>query len=363
MNSIFVFLVVLVGFVSQAVCQNTTNVTNTATTSVTYDDIFGLDFLGWGFDSTYRDEFFALKPQLFLFTYNTSARTYRYPTSTTTYRVPDQVFVRTVGKTSTEAYLFTNSEQELMTLDLRLNLQVNDDQYDVQFGFTLDYIKSSVTNKRIIMNLAETSLFQLYLADRVLDPQFLSDVQQLPPTYSQDPSSYQLFLSRYGTHFVDSVVIGGSVQQRTVVTTENDTEALMFQVALNGQFQSATGTKVNGDLTLDFKQVSTVVQTETTSTSEIYGGDAEFTDFVLSVGDPDAAKLLFESWKSTLVTNPVTIRYRLVELWTLFSSSQTRQEICKAVATSLGWLPDKNPQYCSTAGQVLSGSIRGGLSI
>jgi len=288
-------------------------------------------------------------------------RTYRYPTSTTTYRVPDQVFARTVGKTTTEAYLFTNSKQELLTLDLRLNLKVNDAQYDVTFQFDLNYVDSSVTDKRIISNFAETSLFQLYLADRVLNPDFKEAARLLPATYAQDPSSYQLFLSRYGTHFVDSVIIGGSVRQRTVVTTSNDTEALMFKVALAGKFQSATGTAVEGSLDLAFKQVTTEVETETTSNSEIYGGDAEFTDFVLSVGQADAAKQLFESWKATLITNPVTIRYRLVEMWTLFDDDQTQKEMCKAVATSLGWLPDKDPGYCNKAGTILAGTIQSGL--
>jgi len=344
-------------------CQNDTNTTTTPSTNEDLDAIFGLDFLGWGFDATYRDPFFALKPPLFDFSYERDPiRTYRYPTSTTTYKVPDQVFVRTVGKTTTDSYLFLNSVEKTKTLDLRLNIKASTTQLEGSFTFTLNWIDTTTTDKRIVMNMAETSLFQLYLAQRNLSEEFLTEIDNLPATYAMDPTQYDLFLARFGTHFVDSVIIGGSVQQETIVNTENSTEALMFKAVLQGKFQSATGTdKVEGELDVDYKQTEKRVTQETTSSSEIYGGDPEFTDFVLTAGDPDAAKLLFESWKSTLITNPVTIRYRLVDIWQVLTDAQQRKELCKASATLLGFLPNENPNYCNKAGQVLSGTIQSGI--
>lgn len=53
--------------------------------------------------------------------------------------------------------------------------------------------------------------------------------------------------------------------------------------------------------------------------SEIYGGDPEFTDFVLSGGEQSAVATLFNSWKASLTTNPITIRF---EVWKIDSFSK-----------------------------------------
>jgi len=322
--------------------------------------IYGLDFLGWGFDASYRDTFFALKPQLFTFTW-TDPQAYKYPTGTETWLVPDQVYARTVGKTTTYAYVFDGLDQRRQVIDLRLNLKASTKQIEGELTFTLGAFSSSQNKKHMSRNMAETSLYQLYLAKRELREDFLEDASELAATYDLDPTSYELFLRRYGTHYVDSVVIGGSVLQETTFQTDNVTDQLLITASLAGKFESATGTKIEGSLNFKFDDVEQKIQTETVSSSEIIGGDAEFTDFVLSAGDPATAKQLFESWKATLIINPVTIRYRLVEIWQLFDDKIQQKEVCKALATMLGFLPDQDPDYCKETGRLRSGTIRGGL--
>jgi len=334
--------------------------------------IFGMDFLGWGFDATYRDTFFALKPQLFRYTYNDNPqgkeKSYRYPTDTQTYAVPDQVFVRTVAKTDTFTYLFTSTSQRRTTLDLRLAITASTQQINGEIDFGLNTVSESDVNQRIVSNFAETGLFQLYLSTKILSADFLSDLNGLAATYTLDPESYNLFLAKWGTHYVDSVVIGGSINQETTITVTNDTDAMTITAALRGQFEQASGTgpKVNLDLTLAYQTATSYVQTSTFSSAEIYGGDPEFTDFVLTGGDVDATKLLFESWKASLITNPITIRYRLVELWELLEGTgltQVQMQVCTAIATVLGFLPDQDKTYCSKVSNVLDGTVQGGLSI
>jgi len=342
----------------------------TFTYDPTIDKLFGLDFLGWGFDAQYRDPFFSLKPQLFRYTYNDNPRykekTYRYPTDTQTYAVPDQVFVRTVAKTTTYTYVFTNTEEKRNTIDLKLNIKASTEQIQGELDFGLNIVNTDDTNKRIVSNFAETGLYQLYLSTKILSLQFLADLEDLAATYSLDPETYNLFLAKYGTHYVDSVVVGGSVQQETIVEIENTTDVLTIAAAVRGKFESTSGTSVEGDIGFGYQDSVNRVTATTTSTSEIYGGDAEFTDFVLTAGDPDATKLLFESWKSSLVTNPITIRYRLVELWQLLEGdamATQRAELCTAIATVLGFLPDEDKNYCNKVTSLLSGTIRQGLAL
>jgi len=351
-----------------------------------YPPIFGLDFLGWGFDATYRDPFFALKPQLFMFSFNNppkeKSKSYRYPIDVNTYAVPDQVFVRTVAKTDTQSYTFDSTAQMRQELDLRINLNASTQQLSGELDVGVNFVSSNQQNTSIVYNFAETSLFQLYLGQRILRSEVLIAMNTLVSTFKLDPTSYNLFLAQYGTHYVDSIVIGGSVEQTTIIHFTNQTERTLLSVSLKGRFESSSGgsqrpsvsqgnnnnnngtggaTTVSGSLNLYYNDIELKVETETTSDSEIYGGDPEFTDFVLTAGDPAATKLLFESWKATLMTNPVGVRYRLVELWTLLSDPQQQQELCTATGTLLGFLPKENPNYCSQVNQLLGGTIRQGL--
>lgn len=334
------------------------------------DRLFGLDFLGWGFDAQYRDPFFALKPQLFRFTWNdnpqSKEKTYRYPTDTETYAVPDQVFVRTVAKTNTYTYVFTSTEDKRRTIDLKLNIKASTKQIEGELEFGLNIVNKEEVNKRIVSNFAETGLYQLYLSTKILRQEMLDDLQNLAATYELDPESYHLFLAKYGTHYVDSVIVGGSVQQETIVQLEQSSDVLTIAAAIRGKFESASGTKIEGSIGFGYEEAVSKVTATTTSSSEIFGGDAEFTDFVLTAGDPDATKLLFESWKSSLVTNPITIRYRLVEQWQLLEGKVLeiqRGELCKAIATVLGFLPDQDKDYCKKTTSLLSGTIREGLAL
>jgi hypothetical protein len=371
------------------------NVADDYTAELAYDflydptitPIFGLDFLGWGFDATYRDPFYALKPQLFKFSFNNppkgKEKTYRYPIDVQTYAVPDQVFVRTVAKTTTDTYTFLNSKQKRFFIDGRLDIKVSTKQIEGELNVAIEYIKESEKNQSYVMNLAETSLFQLYLGNRILRGEIKKAMKELTGTYTLDKTTFELFLAKYGTHYVDSVVIGGSVLQETRIRFNTELEKFQLTASLKGKFESSSGrspgdsnvanssssggggggggTVIQGEINFKLEDIERKIQTETTSRSEIYGGDPEFTDFVLTAGDPAATRLLFESWKSPLLTNPIGIRYRLVEVWSLFEDTLQQKEVCTATATLLGFLPDEDPNYCDSAGRLLGGTIRGGL--
>jgi len=323
-----------------------------------------LTFLGWGFDAFYRDTFFALKPELFNYSYNYnpqgSPKTYKYPLDTVTYAVPDQVFVRTIAKTVTNSYIFTDTVQMRQTIDLTLGVTASISQFSGDLKLAFGYVDASQTDTRIVRTLAETQLWQLYLGTQYFQYQFQVDMEAITGlAYASNKNAFQLFLARHGTHYVDSITLGGSVEQRTTVTDSNDTQLLYLTVAVNGQFQQASGTSISGSIGFNYANTVVQLQTETTAMSILYGGDPKFTDFVLAASDPDSAKELYESWKSTLLENPVGVRYRLVDIWTLFPDAQSQQEVCSAVIDSLGFASD----YCNSVNNVLSGYERTGLQV
>jgi len=305
-----------------------------------------------------------LKPELFNYSYNDnpkgSEKTYKYPLDTVTYAVPDQVFVRTVAKTVTNSYIFTSTDQMRQTIDLTLGVTASISQFSGDLKLTFGYVDASETDTRIVRTLAETQLWQLYLGQRYFSYTFQQAMNQVSKyTYASNKQAYGLFLATYGTHFVDSITLGGSVEQRTTVQSQNDTQLLYLTVAVNGQFQQASGTSISGSIGFNYADTTLQLQTQTTSMSILYGGDPKFTDFVLSAGDPDAAKELYESWKSTLLENPVGVRYRLIDIWTLFPDINSQKEMCSAVIDALGF----DSGYCDKTDNVLAGYERTGLQV
>jgi len=324
----------------------------------------GADYLGWGFDAWYRDTFFALKPQLFNFSYNDnpkgSEKTYKYPVDTVTYAVPDQVFIRTVGKTTTNTYSFNSTNIMRTTIDLTLGVQMSTSALDGSLKFQFGYVDSSQTNTRIIRSIAMTELWQLYLGDHYLQYSFgqaLSSIAGL--TYTANKQAFYLFFQRYGTHYVDSVTVGGSVEQRTTIQSDNQTTLINLAVALQGKFQQASGTQISGQLGFNYNNIQQQLQTETLSSAIIYGGDAKFTDFVLQAGDSTAAADLYSSWKATLLENPVGVRYRLTDVWTLLQNTDQQKEVCSGIADFLG----HDSSYCDKVQFALSGYERTGAAV
>lgn len=270
----FLFLIVLL----QGICGQLN-----ITILPKHDVVFGIDFLGWGFDiSTSRDPFYALKPPLFDYSYSQNPTgveyDYRYPTDTVVYSVPDQVFVRTVARTTTDTYIFDSSEQEQMSLDITLGLQGATSTVQGSLKFDFNLLQVGTTDQHIIRNEVQTQLFQLYLGpNRVLKQLFLQRLGNLTQSYAVDPQDWDLFIDDFGTHYVDSVIVGGALVQRTIVTSSNNSQTIQFSIALEGRYQGTNpGTTATGSLNVNYQQSQSYVDTQTISASDILGGENNF---------------------------------------------------------------------------------------
>jgi hypothetical protein len=328
----------------------------------------GVDFLGWGYDASYRDTFFALKPLLFRWSFANNAkgseRTFQYPLyEDMQWPIPDQAFARTVAKTVTNTEISDTKQMNRMKLDLRLGIEGSTPQFSGSLEFKLGITDEKNNIRRIVTSMAETQLFQIYLGKRYLNPDVSFDMDTLDtagPFKDSSKPSYFLFLSTWGTHFVDSVTVGGSVTQSTDYKFSNASNALMIAVAIKGSFDGGSGTKVSGFINFDFNTVKQDVKAKTIASATIIGGAAEFSDFTLNSDDPASAKKLYESWKNTLMENPVAVRYRLVEIWTLWPTLRDNydqgENVCAAIANYLGFANEDD--YCDGVPMILGFSER-----
>jgi len=331
-----------------------------------------LDFVGWGYDATYRDQFFALKPGFVMFSYNDNPlgteKVFRYPLDDHSYAVPDQVFTRIVAKTTTQSFIDDNLATERTRLDINLNIQLSTTQLSGQLTAEFTMSGNTITTQKIISNTATLELWQLYLGQIYLQPYMADAMTTLGQqgTFSVATSAYNLFYITYGTHYVDSVTLGGSLTMRVVTSFSNETDVLYLAAAISGKYASATGSNnsfaIAGQIGLVYQTISNQVSLESTATSTIYGGDARFSDFLLRSEDPNSAATLFTSWKSTLMSNPVAVRFRLIEIWQLwihvYNDYTMAQQVCIGMATWLGFMPGENPQYCDGVGTTLSAYVR-----
>jgi len=229
----------------------------------------------------------------------------------------------------------------------------------------LDLVQESDTHTRICTCWAETELYQLYLGTRYFTQEYSSAMDTLETAGAFDPGNptqYNYFFSVYGTHYIDSVTVGGSCAQTTQFSNVTNSNILELTVALAGKFNSG-GTQVQLTLSLDLQIASAQIQTQTTSTADILGGDPQFSDFLLKSDDPAAAAQMYTSWKDSLIKNPVAVRFRLIEVWQLWSTLRPNpsfaKQVCQATGAFLQFLQE-NPAYCNGVPSVISSYARDG---
>jgi len=333
----------------------------------------GVDFLGWGFDARdmRRDTFYSLRTPLFNWTYGEHNPTgaplqYKYPIDVVTRKYPDQVLVRTVSRTYSDVYKFTSTEQMRRTIDLRLNVKASVKQFSGEITATYNYVSAEQINDYVYLNTVQMEFWQLLLAKRQMYSYVTDAMNELRSegTYALNNDSYVQFMEMFGTHFIDSAMVGGAIELETNVHIDNATTAQQFAAAISGQFQSSTGsTNISGQITVNLDDSTQSLLTQTTSRSRILGANPKFTDFALNPNDPESTKEVFLSWKNTLLDNPVVTRYRLQEIWTLCTDPDVRKQLCIAIGTELGFLPDEDPNHCSDHVLVTGGSMKPGLSV
>jgi len=326
----------------------------------------GMDFLGSGFDARQFDTFHCLMPQFFMWSFNDNPRgyenLYRYPLDFVSYAVPDQVAVRTLSKTSTKAYTFDSTADQITQLYLQAGVTGNFPNISGQFQISYNNIKEGTQDAHISQQLLTYELYQLYVAQRYTNPSLTNAIQQLDLTnFQNSPNLYYDFVNGWGTHYIDSITVGGSISQSTKMTNVNSTQYQAIQVALQGKFTGSIGS-IQGNLSLSDTSLQTTINEQLTSDAETYGGAVDFTNFAISGGvDYNAVAALFQSWKETIMANPIMVRYRLVETWTLLGTQESRYEMCLAIAQELGFNSVDQVTHCQGTDFMQQGDNRFGI--
>jgi hypothetical protein len=320
--------------------------------------IFGLDLLGWGIDLRLGKPEEALRVPIFKkWTYIENS-TYLYPLEPETpFHVPDEVYVRTVAEIYSTNYLFDQVDTYTEFLGLKLGLGIRKDAQNstgssggsgnssVPGGSSLNLaafsgdIEVSYQNSKlrqgtnvIVVNSLESGLWQLVagpalpIRDRVTFA--INETLELANGSPPDDEAYARWINRHGTHYIESVIVGGILQMSSSIRTSALSSKEKINVVANFQFQKLFGLdQGNVNFDLNITNEATSFTREANNWMKALGGDPELANFFSGTLKPNET---FVMWQETLISNPAVIRYRLRETSWLFPR-QYRKVVSDAI--------------------------------
>jgi len=269
--------------------------------------IFGTDLLGWGVDLRLGKPEESIKVPIFQWTFM-DGNNYIYPLEPkTTFMVPDDVFVRTAAEIYATNRFFESSQQYVNFLLLKLGLGIdastsngsssatggnsntNSSAFnlssfsgDVDVTFTTNTLKDN--QHIVIVNTLESGLWQLVvgpsITPRLKVQQDINQTVLLATGAAQDPQAYARFINLHGTHYIESVIVGGYLEMSSSITKSSTFSSDQLAVTANAKFQNTFGlTSATAQLGLNITSTSTYFETESNNWMKSLGGDPELAKF------------------------------------------------------------------------------------
>jgi hypothetical protein len=318
--------------------------------------IFGLDMLGWGVDlrASLPSEG-SIKVPIYKWEF-TEGSTYLYPLEPeTTFSVPDEVFVRTVAEMQGTNYFFNTRDEYLTQLHIGIGLGIKAsakknseegsnptsgnqtgslDSTDLgafSGDVSVTYNKKNLATNEMLMieNTLESGLWQLVVGPAIFPRERISQkIQEIAEASGPEQYDAMLeFIDRHGTHFVDSVIVGGHLKMSSLTKKSQDLDATELAILANFGFKNMFGLdEGNLSLNITFVDKAEQFEQETTNQLDVLGGDPELANFFRGDLKPEET---FVNWSRTLIRNPAVIRTRCREISWLFGP--LRAEVSLAV--------------------------------
>jgi len=318
--------------------------------------------LGWGVDlRTGPPAEGTLRVPMYTWAF-TQGSTYLYPLEPqTTFQVPDEVFVRTVAQMIGTNRIYTKVEDYLTDLHIGLGLSIKQaakannqgsgsgnslsnstgggslDSTDLSAfsgDVSITYNKRSMTDSQniIVQNSLESALWQLVVGPDITVRQTIINSQNAIRN-TQDANDKYLaqaeFIDRHGTHFIDSVIVGGNLVTESITVASNSLSLQELAILANFGFSNMFGLS-SGDLSLNITFVDSYksFEKDTTNNINVLGGDPQLANFFRGDVSPSDT---FVNWAKTLIRNPAVIRPRCREISWIWESAEI-QDFSKVVS-------------------------------
>jgi len=338
------------------------------------DVIPGADFIGFGFDARYEDPRNALTVPIMSWGFG-QKKSYIYPPDPDHhYKVPDQMMVRTIATTVTNAYMCTTTTEYTNTLAINFGFnygQVNSqnqtsqtcvttkssntstacstNDYTAQgkafgIGARVNYQSAQLSTQEnvLVVNEERTALYHAYLDTRYIAGAVKEDMNTLATIhFPTNPQPFFDFLTKYGTHYVNDAQLGGVIKSYSNIQTSINQQSTTVGVEANviyvnaGQAMKAGSgnfyTGVNVEAGLEYDTSDTVYKQAVAGSWALNGGDANAVNLLDMVN----TTVEIRNWKPTIVNNPIPVAFRLREVSTLFDDQTISKYMHDAIALYL----------------------------
>jgi len=311
----------------------------------------GIEFLGIGLDLNYLPPE-APKISLFQYSFN-KGNQYQFQSEGTgvsylnstnmKYSVPDQVSVQTIASETSSSKLYMNYDQW------------NKDKQG-GWGFSIDALifslslhASTIDNRfqnsqsNLLQYTTAAQLYSISIDDAFLRNSFTSTgraamLAAADYPFSAIPDGYMTFIQKYGTHYIQGVTLGASIE----VSSEYNNLQSGSEYGLNISVSISFGgffIPISFDIDTEFRHYDSSRQyrTESITSLKVVGGLPDVGNFnsLMAASSPDQiarTRQMVQDWKQTMAINPGAINFNIKPMSNLFTSADASNSMNQAIS-------------------------------
>ncbi|MEM7527135.1 MAG: MAC/perforin domain-containing protein [Pseudomonadota bacterium] len=283
----------------------------------------GAGFAGWGFDIFGSYDQSSAKQQIFAEASDTT--TYTMPGTDQAYALPDSLQLIQVGEGGSKPEFF----------ETRLDLQTYFSQKaDLKGGASLEFgsFSGAWQGKFEVSAASEIDYVYALFFSRYqnftlrlknegssdLAPGAAADIAELPDTFSDDNRKvFFNFFDTYGTHYVDSVTVGGELNYWISVIKSHSSLQVEVEDKATLEFDALFLSKTKGESETKWNNAGQAWYDSRTVTVMVKGGQPSD----LNIGTPSFgqdASASYAQWYDSISKYPVPISFTLKPLYSIF---------------------------------------------
>ena len=286
----------------------------------------GADALGFGFNTLGNYGLGSVTSQIFAHK-NNDAQNWVYEPTGIQYEVPDNIAVENTTSVSGQSYVFSSQQAFQSHFASSIHADISADFGTFQGAFNASYGTDTTTTGSYYYGVYEANYngWSLVIEDDTqqwLSPGFTQDpdVQALTNITEFTPQNAYLFFrvfNKFGTHFVNQVIVGGKLYYYTAVNTSYSSNLEQIHTDISLEYKAVfVDTSVNASA--DWQTLGQQWSSSRKVSIDASGGDTG----PLSALDPGYDSNyndIFTNWQSAVMGNPAVIEFKLRPLSAIFS--------------------------------------------
>jgi hypothetical protein len=266
------------------------------------DTIPGADTLGFGFDITKRYHESSTTEQIFK---EGTPDARQMTLGTTTYSVPQNIATESIKKTDGTSQVFSTRQQVQDHFSGKAGISGSGFGFKGHFEMSYSHLTNSDRSYYYALVEATDQAYNLKLKEQSetwLTAQFASDVNSLPPAFSPATrDTFYAFFSKYGTHYVHQVQLGGSLYYYVAIEKSTTTDESTVKMNMDLEYKALFG-KTKAEAEATWQKVDKNWANSRVVRLSTQGGDNDLDG--IAPGNKEWKGDSFSTWSKSLTNKP-----------------------------------------------------------